>query len=267
MIKFIIFLVIFGMNSISRAEFNIVNNDGRSAYINQGYRNVIKSFFLYTDNESENYFEKNKVTIPYDDFSITINPSLHHNNKIKGEKYYFTNYDILISLGNKKYKLPFFISDASGVGVSIIFNDNNIVVFSVESYVSPVSNNDSKKFTSEIFILNKNNLGIYNPVFLNLNSKLKKVNEIPLKFSKLKSIDFNKKDYSYKIVYEVQKALEDFSATGKVVYQKKPLTYSFDLKLDKKEPFLVSNFIEKSEGTHKVIKSNGYEQMYMDFLK
>ncbi|NHB59323.1 hypothetical protein G9F32_15090 [Acinetobacter sp. 194] len=265
--KFLFYLFfIASLSPLSWAEFNIVNNDDRPVYIDQGYRNVLNSFFLFVNNDSEDYLRKNKFSFPYENFTLKFKPSVLNNNKIKGDKYYFTNYEVIVSLKNKDYKLPLVIADVDTIGSSIIYNDEKISIFSIESYSNPVSNNRTKNFKSEIYIVNKLNFGFYNPIFLSLSTDLKNSNEIPLKFSRLKSIHYEKNNQSYKIVYEVQKALEDFSVTGKVLYQKKPLIYSFNLKLDKKEPFIVSNFVEKSEGTHKVIKSNGYEQMYMDFL-
>ena len=69
--------------------------------------------------------------------------------------YYFLNYETFIQLDGIEYKLPFIISDVSAIGSSVLFNDSNMVIFSIESYVNPVSNNNLKKFKSDVYILNK----------------------------------------------------------------------------------------------------------------
>lgn len=69
---------------------------------------------------------------------------MNNNNEIKGKDYYFINYQPKILLGKIQYKLPFVISDVGAIGTSIIYNDNNISIFSIESYANPVSNNNSK---------------------------------------------------------------------------------------------------------------------------
>lgn len=146
---FSLILILLGLNFQVKAEYNIVDNSSGLTFIEQGYRNVLNSLFLFVDND------KNKINIPYRDFSISLNPVLDNDNKIKGKDYYFTNYNFSIILGEKSYNLPFIILDASAIGSSILFNDINITIFSIESYTNPVSNNDSKKFKSDIYILNK----------------------------------------------------------------------------------------------------------------
>lgn len=69
---------------------------------------------------------------------------MNNNNEIKGKNYYFISYQPKILLGESQYKLPFVISDVGAIGTSIIYNDNNISIFSIESYTNPVSNNNSK---------------------------------------------------------------------------------------------------------------------------
>lgn len=250
-----------------KAEYNLVNNRDRPTFIEQGYRNVLNSSFLYVDNEKSNYLSKNTANIPYKIFLISLQPTLNNNNKIKGESYYFTNYEFFVSIKKNRYKLPFIISDVSAIGSSILFDDNNITIFSIESYVNPVSNNDSKKFKSDIYIFNKNNLGLYNPSFLALNSKLKKLNDIPLKFSKLTSVKYIENSKSYQITYELQQALEDFNSTGKIVYEKSPIEYSFILAPNQEAPFLIKKFIEKRKGSSQIISKDTQSGMYFYFLK
>lgn len=254
------------MSTMTNAEFNIENNSNQSAYIKLGYRNILNSYFIYVNNDKNVNLKKNTVYIPYEDVSILLQPVRSNNNKIKGNDYYFFNYEALIKIENTTYKLPFIISDVSAIGASVLFNDNNISIFSIESYVNPVSNNNSKKFKSDIYILNKKNLGLYNPIFLSLNKKLENLNEVSMEFSKLVSVKYNKNEKSYQIVYQLQNALEDFSSTGKVVYEKSPIEYSFVLISDQKKPFLIKNFFGKRKGSKKNITNNDSDGMYFYYL-
>ena len=115
--------------------------------------------------------------------------------------------------------------------------------------------------------MNKSNLGLYVPSFLTLNKKIQKLNDVPMDFSKLVSIEYNKKQKSYHIVYEIQKALEDFSSTGRVVYEKNPIEYSLILIPDQKKPFLIKNFVEKKKEFNKIISDDSGGGMYSYFLK
>ena len=81
-----------------KAEYNLMNNRDRPTFIEQGYRNVLNSSFLYVDNEKSNYLSKNTANIPYKIFLISLQPTLNNNNKIKGESYYFTNYEFFVSI-------------------------------------------------------------------------------------------------------------------------------------------------------------------------
>ena len=81
-----------------KAEYNLMNNRDRPTFIEQGYRNVLNSSFLYVDNEKSNYLSKNTANIPYKNFLISLQPTLNNNNKIKGESYYFTNYEFFVSI-------------------------------------------------------------------------------------------------------------------------------------------------------------------------
>lgn len=259
-----IFLII---NSQVKAEYNLVENEDRPTFIEQGYRNILNSYFTYTSIDKKNYQNKNTVKLPHQDISILLNPLLSNNNKIKGESYYFINYQPYFSIKGSSYKLPFIISDVSAIGTSMIFDDSNISIFSIESYVNPVSSNDSKEFKSNIYIVNKKNLGLYNPAFLTIDSQVKNVYEIPRKFSKLASIKYNKNQSMYTIVYEIQQPKENFSSTGKLVYEKTPIEYSFALVLDKKKPFLIKNFVERVKGSNKVTSRNDSGGQYSYFIK
>lgn len=260
-------LGILAYSAIANAEFNIENNINQPTYIKQGYRNVLNSDFLYADNDENINLKKNTVNVPYEDILILLKPLLKNDNKIKGSNYYFLNYEYFIQLDGVEYKFPFINSDVSAIGSSVLFNDGNIVIFSIESYVNPVSNNNSKKFKSDVYVLNKKNLGLYSPSFLSLSCRLKKINDISLNFSKLVSVKYNKNDKTYQIIYEIQKASEDFSSTGRVIYEKTPIEYSFTLIPDKKSPFLIKNFIEKKKGTNVIISNNDGGGMYSYFLK
>ena len=263
-------LCLIGMlafSTIANAEFNIENNINQPNYIKLGYRNVLNSGFIYTDNDKNFKLKKNTVNVPYEDILILLKPLLRNDNRIKGNDYYFLNYETFIQLDGIEYKLPFIISDVSAIGSSVLFNDSNMVIFSIESYASPVSNNNSKKFKSDVYILNKKNLGLYSPFFLSLNSKLKNFNEVSMDFSKLGSVKYNKNKKTYQILYELQKASEDFSSTGRVVYEKSPIEYSFILIPDQKEPFSIKNFVEKKKGTNKIISNDDGGGMYSYFLK
>lgn len=263
-------LCLIGMlafSAIANAEFNIENNVNQPTHIKLGYRNVLNSGFIYTDNDKSFKLKKNTVNVPYEDILILLKPLLKNDNKIKGKDYYFLNYEPFIQLGGREYKFPFIVSDVSAIGSSVLFNDSNIVIFSIESYVNPVSNNNSKKFKSDVYILNKKNLGLYSPLFLSLNSKLKNFNEVSMEFSKLGSVKYNKNKKTYQILYELQKASEDFSSTGRVVYEKSPIEYSFILIPDQKEPFLINNFVEKKKGTNNIVSNDDGGGMYSYFLK
>lgn len=263
-------LCLIGMlafSTIANAEFNIENNINQPNYIKLGYRNVLNSGFIYTDNDKNFKLKKNTVNVPYENISILLKPLLRNDNRIKGNDYYFLNYEPFIQLDGIEYKLPFIISDVSAIGSSVLFNDSNMVIFSIESYASPVSNNNSKKFKSDVYILNKKNLGLYSPFFLSLNSKLKNFNEVSMDFSKLGSVKYNKNKKTYQILYELQKASEDFSSTGRVVYEKSPIEYSFILIPDQKEPFSIKNFVVKKKGTNKIISNDDGGGMYSYFLK
>lgn len=138
--------------NVANAEFNIENNLNQPVYIKLGYQNVLNSSFIYTDVSKNVDLKKNIVTVPYGEVTVLLNPVLNNNNEIKGKDYYFINYQPKILLGKNQYKLPFIISDVGAIGTSIIYNDNNIAIFSIESYANPVSNNNSKKFKSDIYI-------------------------------------------------------------------------------------------------------------------
>lgn len=70
----------------------------------------------------------------------------------------------------------------------------------------------------------------------------------------------------YNILYEINNASEDFSSSGKVVYEKAPIEYSFILIPDKK-PFLIKNFSEKKKGSNNVISNDDRGGVYSSFLK
>ncbi|ENX18040.1 hypothetical protein F895_00107 [Acinetobacter sp. CIP 64.2] len=251
----------------ANAEFNIENNKNQPTYIKLGYRNVLNSSFIYPDSDKNVNLKRNTVNIPYEDVLIVFQPLLKNDNKIKGMDYYFLNYECFVQFGGVKYKLPFIISDVAAVGASILFNDDNIVVFSVESYANPVSNNNSKKFKSDVYVLNKKNSGLYAPSFLSLNKKLKNLNDASMEFSKFISAKYDKNEKKYNILYEINNASEDFSSTGKVVYEKAPIEYSFILIPDQKKPFLIKNFSEKKKGSNNVISNDDRGGMYSSFLK
>ncbi|MDH1915784.1 MULTISPECIES: hypothetical protein [Acinetobacter] len=268
MIKYKLCLaLILGVSTVANAEFNIENNPNQPVYIKLGYQNVLNSSFIYTDVSKNVDLKKNIVTVPYGEVTVLLNPVLNNNNEIKGKDYYFINYQPKILLGKNQYKLPFIISDVGAIGTSIIYNDNNIAIFSIESYANPVSNNNSKKFKSDIYIFNKKNLGIYNPSFLSINVKLKSLNDASMKFTKLSSIKYNKNDKSYQVVYDFQKVTEDFTSTGKVNYENFPIQYSFSLIPDKNKPFLIKDIIEKRKGDKKIVSKIENNDMYSYFLK
>lgn len=88
-----------------------------------------------------------------------------------------------------------------------------------------------------------------------------------MEFSKLGSVKYNKNKKKYQILYELQKASEDFSSTGRIVYEKSPIEYSFTLIPDQKEPFLINNFVEQKKGTNNIISNDDRGGMYSYFLK
>ncbi|WP_407494187.1 hypothetical protein, partial [Acinetobacter baumannii] len=129
------------------------------------------------------------------------------------------------------------------------------------------SNNDSKKFKSDIYIFNKKSLGIYNPSFLSINVKLRSLNDASMKFTKLSSIKYNKNDKSYQIVYDFQKLTEDFTSTGKVNYERFPIQYTFSLISDKSKLFLIKDIVEKRKGEKNIVSKIENNNMYSFFLK
>lgn len=251
----------------ANAEFNIENNKNQPTYIKIGYRNVLNSSFIYPDSDKNINLKKNIVNIPYEDVLIVFQPLLKNDNKIKGMDYYFLDYECFVQFGGVKYKLPFIISDVAAVGASMLFNDDNIIIFSVESYTNPVSNNNSKKFKSDVYVMNKKNSGLYAPSFLSLNKKLNNFNDASMEFSRFISAKYDKNEKKYNILYEINNALEDFSSTGRVVYEKAPIEYSFILIPDKKKPFLIKKFSEKKKGSNNVISNDDRGGMYSSFLK
>ncbi|MDC4660225.1 hypothetical protein OHV69_17345, partial [Acinetobacter baumannii] len=110
-------------------------------------------------------------------------------------------------------------------------------------------------------------IGIYNPSFLSINVKLRSLNDASMKFTKLSSIKYNKKDKSYQIVYDFQKLTEDFASTGKVNYEKFPIQYSFSLIPDKNKPFLIKEIVEKRKGEKNIVSKIENNDMYLYFLK
>ncbi|MDC5151541.1 hypothetical protein NRA15_13565, partial [Acinetobacter baumannii] len=150
MFKFFLIGILAWANA-ANAEFNIENNQDQPVNVKLGYQNVLNSSFIYTDVSKNVDLKKNIVTVPYGEVTLLLNPVLNNNNEIKGKNYYFISYQPKILLGESQYKLPFVISDVGAIGTSIIYNDNNISIFSIESYTNPVSNNDSKKFKSDIY--------------------------------------------------------------------------------------------------------------------
>ncbi|MDC5646318.1 hypothetical protein OIN78_09465, partial [Acinetobacter baumannii] len=135
MIKYKLCLaLLLGASTVANAEFNIENNPNQPVYIKLGYQNVLNSSFIYTDVSKNVDLKKNIVTVPYGEVTVLLNPVLNNNNEIKGKDYYFINYQPKILLGKIQYKLPFVISDVGAIGTSIIYNDNNISIFSIESY-------------------------------------------------------------------------------------------------------------------------------------
>ncbi|EPA9106802.1 hypothetical protein [Acinetobacter nosocomialis] len=251
----------------ANAEFNIENNQDQPVNIKLGYQSVLNSSFIYTDVSKNVDLKKNIVIVPYGEVTVLLNPVLNNNNEIKGKDYYFISYQPKILLGESQYKLPFVISDVGAIGTSIIYNDNNISIFSIESYTNPVSNNDSKKFKSDIYVFNKKSLGIYNPSFLSINVKLKSLNDVSMKFTKLSSIKYNKNDKSYQIVYDFQEVTEDFTSTGKINYERFPIQYIFFLTSDKNKPFLIKNIIEKRKDEKNIVSKIENNDMYSYFLK
>jgi len=245
----------------ANAEFNIENNQDQPVNIKLGYRSVLNSSFIYTDVSKNVDLKKNIVTVPYGEVTLLLNPVLNNNNEIKGKDYYFISYQPKILLGGSQYRLPFVISDVGAIGTSIIYN------VTIESYTNPVSNNNSKKFKSDIYVFNKKNLGIYNPSFLSINVKLRSLNDASMKFTKLSSIKYNKNDKSYQIVYDFQEVTEDFTSTGKVNYEKFPIQYSFSLIPDKNKPFLIKDIIEKRKGDKNIVSKIENNDMYSYFLK
>ncbi|EPJ5901034.1 hypothetical protein KE003_004034, partial [Acinetobacter baumannii] len=87
---------------------------------------------MYTDVSKNVDLKKNIITVPYGEVTVLLNLVLNNNNEIKGKNYYFISYQPTILLGESQYKLPFFISDVGAIGTSIIYNDNNISIFSIE---------------------------------------------------------------------------------------------------------------------------------------
>ncbi|RSP95285.1 hypothetical protein EA716_08270 [Acinetobacter baumannii] len=266
MFKFFIISILAWANA-ANAEFNIENNQDQPVNVKLGYRSVLNSSFIYTDVSKNVDLKKNIITVPYGEVTVLLNPVLNNNNEIKGKNYYFISYQPTILLGESQYKLPFIISDVGAIGTSIIYNDNNISIFSIESYTNPVSNNNSKKFKSDIYVFNKKSIGIYNPSFLSINVKLRSLNDASMKFTKLSSIKYNKKDKSYQIVYDFQKLTEDFASTGKVNYEKFPIQYSFSLIPDKNKPFLIKDIVEKRKGEKNIVSKIENNDMYLYFLK
>ena len=66
-------------STIANAEFNIENNKNQPNYIKLGYRNVLNSGFIYTDNDKNFKLKKNTVNVPYEDISILF--SVHDKNR------------------------------------------------------------------------------------------------------------------------------------------------------------------------------------------
>ena len=154
MFKFFLIGILAWANA-ANAEFNIETNQDQPVNIKLGYQRVLNSSFIYTDVSKNVDLKKNIVTVPYGEVTLLLNPVLNNNNEIKGKDYYFISYQPKILLGGSQYRLPFVISDVGAIGTSIIYNDNNISFFSIESYANPVLNNNSKKFKSDIYVFNK----------------------------------------------------------------------------------------------------------------
>lgn len=266
MFKFFLIGILAWANA-ANAEFNIETNQNQPVNIKLGYQRVLNSSFIYTDVSKNVDLKKNIVTVPYGEVTLLLNPVLNNNNEIKGKDYYFISYQPKILLGESQYRLPFVISDVGAIGTSIIYNDNNISIFTIESYTNPVSNNNSKKFKSDIYVFNKKSLGIYNPSFLSINVKLRSLNDASMKFTELSSIKYNKNDKSYQIVYDFQEVTENFTSTGKVNYEKFPIQYSFSLIPDKNKPFLIKDIVEKRKGDKNIVSKIENNDMYSYFLK
>ncbi|TEU26861.1 hypothetical protein [Alkanindiges illinoisensis] len=252
--------------TLTHGEFNIVDNTGRPAYINAGYRNA-HGYLICCGNDKNTDLKQKTLNLPDKDISILLSPSLHNNNPLKGKDYYFLNYDIFYILNGIRYKMPFTIPDARAIGTSIIYNDANISIFTLERYQNPVSNNNSKEFSSKVYIINKKNIGVYEPIFLYLNTTLESISDISLKFSKLDSVKYDKAKNAYSIVFEIQNAPEDFTTTGRVVYEKSPVQHSFTLIPAQNKPFIIKNYIEKRKDSKKIISTDDLYGLEYYFLK
>ncbi|SSW83898.1 Uncharacterised protein [Klebsiella pneumoniae] len=88
-----------------------------------------------------------------------------------------------------------------------------------------------------------------------------------MKFTKLSSINYNKNDKSYQIVYDFQKLTEDFTSTGKVNYERFPIQYTFSLISDKSKLFLIKDIVEKRKGEKNIVSKIENNNMYSFFLK
>jgi len=254
-LSMVLFLAAFQVN----AEFNLENNADRPSYIQQGYRNVLNSLFLYTHNDKYASLNQYGFNIPSHYIGLGAEARVNNENKLKGLDYYYLNYFPYVVVDGRKINLPFIILDVSALGGSIIYNDERISIFSIESYTNPVSNNDYKKFKSEVFIIDRNFYGVYNPSFLTVRMRLNTVHDVPNEFSRLVSINYNKVKETYKIQYELQRLPLDFDAGGTVLYEKNPIIYSFDLKLSKdrsKHPFFIEKFVEKRKNNKEVISND-----------
>lgn len=275
--KYICFGLLF-ITNFCQAEFNLADQEGRPNYIEYGYRNVLNSFFQRIPLDSNNInlkdyefsiytFDKNKKNR----VDLQLKPTLKITKELKDKGYYSVNFNPYIELNNTKFSLPLILQNNQALGGSFIYNDSNISIFSLEyiNYPNPSSSNKLLSFRSSVFILNKKNIGVYTPVFLDVNERIKDGNLVN-KFSKFNSIKYNKVTGSYTVEFEIHKY--PINEKGEVGYEKKPTFFNFIIKptFNKNQnPFIIKNFIEKNKDSEKISTDN-YNQLnqyYLNLMK
>lgn len=261
-IKYTIFALLTISNSIN-AEFNLIQVDENPNFLEIGYRNTLRGKYVNIIT-GENYNASfNNFKVQKNDYNLSFYAIQKNDNKLKGSDYYYIEYKPEFLFKGKKYNLRKSFIDLSGLGSSIIYDDKNILIFTFEMYSNPVAKKSNiVNFLGNTYILNKENMGVYEPISLDIDLILKDGIGIVNKFTKLEKVSYNKVKDEYTIVFSIQNLSN--LGVNKILYNKNPITYTYVLSARKTKdnnihPFILKKFYEKRKNDSKILsKDNAY---------
>lgn len=144
-----------------------------------------------------------------------------------------------------------------GLGSSIIYNDKNISIFTLERYKNTISNRSKlTRFYGNTYILNKKNIGIYEPISLDMILSFDNGMDVVNKFTKLEKVNYDKLKNEYTIVFSIQEIGK--YETNIIAYNKNPITYIYvieprGIKNERQHPFILKDFYEKRKNNSRIL--------------